>query len=227
MGNETVQTKKPSLFGMIFSPGEQFERLRERPVIWVPLILFTLITTILAVVVVLNMDYTMTPGLEESSPEELEMIKIFGAVGGGIAGLFSVPIGYLFYSAIYFLAAKMVKSNVRFKQMFSLIIFVSFITILGSIINQLLALVLGEDPAIMFTSLNSFIGATGPVGAILNSIEVFSIWYQVLLAIGLIKVAKLSKQSAITIVIVLFVIGILITAGITAGSSALERLTQV
>lgn len=227
MGNETVQTKKPSLFGMIFSPGEQFERLRERPVIWVPLILLTIITTIVTIVVAINMDYSSMPGMEGFSPEEIEMTRVGGIIVSGIGSFFFTPIGYLFFAAIYFIAAKIAKSEVNFKQMFSFMIFASFISLLGSIINQLIAVALGENPAIMFTSINSFIGATGVTGAILNSIEVFSIWYQVLLAIGLIKVAKLSKQSAITIVIVLFVIGILITAGIAAGSSALEGLTQV
>ncbi|WP_229078661.1 hypothetical protein [Bacillus paralicheniformis] len=34
-----TQVKKPSLFGIITSPVRQFERMRERPAIWLPMII--------------------------------------------------------------------------------------------------------------------------------------------------------------------------------------------
>ena len=222
MEQETVQVKKPALFGMILSPGEQFERIRERPVIWWPLILITILMTAIAVITALGMDYSAVPGMEMSA-EEQEMMKMFGAVGAGVAGFFSTPISFLIFGLICWGIAKIAKSDVTFKQMFSLMIFVSFITMIGQLLNQLIILAIAGDPTIPLTSLNSFVGATGVAGAVLGMIEVFTIWYYILLALGLIKVAKLSKPVAMTITIIFFAISI----GIAAITGAFEGLTQL
>ncbi|MBZ5748796.1 MULTISPECIES: Yip1 family protein [Metabacillus] len=222
MEQETVQVQKPSLFGMIFSPGEQFERMRERPVIWWPLILVTILMTAVAVLTALGTDYSAVPGMEMSA-EDQEMMKIFGAVGAGVAGFFGTPISFLIFGLILWGIAKIAKSNVTFKQMFSLMIFISFITMIGQLLNQLIILAIAGDPTILLTSLNSFVGATGILGAVLGTIEVFSIWYYILLALGLIKVAMLSKPVALTITIIFFAIGI----GIAAITGAFEGLTQL
>lgn len=222
MEQETVQVQKPSLFGMIFSPGEQFERMRERPIIWWPLILVTILMTAVAVLTALGTDYSAVPGMEMSA-EDQEMMKIFGAVGAGVAGFFGTPISFLIFGLILWGIAKIAKSNVTFKQMFSLMIFISFITMIGQLLNQLIILAIAGDPTILLTSLNSFVGATGILGAVLGTIEVFSIWYYILLALGLIKVAMLSKPVALTITIIFFAIGI----GIAAITGAFEGLTQL
>ncbi|MGM0873455.1 MAG: Yip1 family protein [Bacillota bacterium] len=221
MEQETTQTKKPSLFGMIFSPGEQFERIREKPVIWLPLILLSILAMIVAIFVTMNVDYAAISGMEMSAEEE-EMAKIFAVVIGALGGLFGTPISYLIFGGILFGIAKIAKSSVTFKQMFSLMIFISFISMIGQIINQVIIVAIDGDPYIMLTSLNSFIGADGALGAVLGVIEVFSIWYYILLAIGLVKVATLSKPVAYIITIVFFSISLIIAAI----SGAFEGLTQ-
>ncbi|UPG63090.1 Yip1 family protein [Metabacillus endolithicus] len=194
MEEQTIKTKKPSLFGMIFQPGEQFERLRERPVIWLPLILLSILGTVIAVLTVLNVDYSTLPG-PAMSAEELELTKMFGIIFGGLGGLFGTSIGFLVVAAILFGIAKIAKSSVSFKQMFSLIIFTGFITTIGQLLNQLIIFAIGGDPYVMLTSVNSLIGADGVLGAVLGVFEVFQIWYYVLLALGLMKVSAFQTGS--------------------------------
>ena len=43
-----IKVEKPSLLGTIWSPGEQFERIRERPKVWGPLAIIALLFTILS-----------------------------------------------------------------------------------------------------------------------------------------------------------------------------------
>jgi hypothetical protein len=207
----TIQSKKPSLFGMIFQPGEQFERMKEKPAIWVPLILMSLLGTVVAILAALNVDYTALPGMEMSA-EELEFTKIFGVVFGAIGGLIGTSIGFLVFGAILFGIAKIAKSPVTFKQMFSLMIFTGFISMIGQLINQIVIYAIGGDPYIMLTSVNSFVGADGALGAVLGVFEVFNIWYYILLALGLVKVAQLSKPAAYTIAIIFFILGIIVAA---------------
>lgn len=212
MEEQTIKTKKPSLFGMIFQPGEQFERLRERPVIWLPLILLSILGTVIAVLTVLNVDYSTLPG-PAMSAEELELTKMFGIIFGGLGGLFGTSIGFLVVAAILFGIAKIAKSSVSFKQMFSLIIFTGFITTIGQLLNQLIIFAIGGDPYVMLTSVNSLIGADGVLGAVLGVFEVFQIWYYVLLALGLMKVKfQLSKPAAYTIAIIFFILGLIVAA---------------
>lgn len=219
---ETIQSKKPSIFGMIFSPIEQFERIRVKPVIWLPLVLLTIIATIMGVLVVLNTDPATVPGVEMSA-EELEMVKVFGVVVGVLGGLIGTPLVFVVMAAILLGVSKIFKSDVTFKKMFSLIIFISFITVIGQILNQLIILAINSDPVVTLTSLNSFIGADGVLGAVFSAIEVFNIWYTILLAMGLVKVANLSKPTAYTISIVYFLIGI----AFAAASGAVQGMTQL
>ena len=219
---ETIESKKPSIFGMIFSPSEQFERMRVKPVIWLPLILLTIVATVMGVLVVLNTDPATVPGVEMSA-EELEMAKMFGVVVGVLGGLIGTPLVFVVMAAILLGVSKIFKSDVTFKKMFSLIIFISFITMIGQILNQLIILAINGDPLITLTSLNSFIGADGALGAVLSAIEVFNIWYYILLAMGLVKVANLSKPTAYTISIIFFLIGV----AFAAASGAVQGMTQL
>lgn len=223
MDQETIQTKKPSLFGMIFQPEEQFERIREKPVIWLPLIIISLLGTVIAVLAAFNVDYSTVPGMEGMPADQIELSKMFGIIFGGIGALFGTPIGFLIFGGILFGITKIAKSPVTFKQMFSLIIFTSIISTIGQLLNQLIIYAIGSDPTVMLTSINSFIGAEGALGAVLGAIEVFNIWYYILLGLGLVKVAQLSKPAAYTITVIFFILGLIVAAA----SGALEGLTQL
>ncbi|PMC35144.1 YIP1 family protein [Bacillus sp. UMB0899] len=222
MEQETVQSKKPSLFGMIFQPGEQFERMREKPVIWLPLIILSILGAVVGVLAGLNVDYATVPGMEGMPAEQIEMSKMFGVIFGGIGALFGTPIGFVIFAAILFGITKIAKSPITFKQMFSLILFTSFISTIGQVLNQLIIYAIGSDPTVMLTSINSFIGAEGVMGGVLSTIEVFNIWYYILLGIGLVKVAQISKPAAYTITIIFFALGLIVAVV----SGALEGLAQ-
>ena len=206
---------KPSLFGMIWSPGEQFERLRERPRIWLPLIMITLITAIITGLSAYMMPdevYQMQPGMELPA-DELAMVKLFGAIGGGIGSLFAIPITILIMAAIMLLVTTLAHTGATFKQLLSLNIFIYFITMLGAILNVLAMPLVGGDAMASVTSLNSLVGAEGLLSGVLGGVEVFAIWTTILTAIGLQKVAGLSKGMSWTVAIVFFLVGIAITVG--------------
>jgi len=223
MEQETVKTKKPSIFGMIFQPGEQFERIREKPVIWLPLILLSFLGAVVALLTALNVDYSTISGMEGIGEDEIAFTKMISIILGGLGGLFGTPLGLLIFSGILLGISKLVKSPVTFKQMFSLMIFTSFISMVGQLLNQLIIYAIGLDPTVMLTSINSFIRAEGALGAVLGAFEVFNIWYYILLGLGLVKVAQLSKPAAYTITVIFFILGLIVAAA----SGALEGLTQL
>lgn len=204
-------TAKPSLFGMIWSPGEQFERMKERPSFWGALIIVTILMTIATVVTTIATPdeiYQMGPG-GQLSADELAMAKVFGMVFAGIGGLIGTPVGILISAAIMLLIATLAHTGTNFKQMLSLNAYIFFIGMIGTLLNAVVHLAIGGDPAVVVTGLNSLVQGEGTTGGLLNGIEIFSIWTTILTAMGLHSVAGLSKGLSWTVAIVFFIVGLL------------------
>ena len=212
MGNmsEEVKAKNPSIWGMIWSPTEQFERIKERPKIWGALAIVTVLFVIGMYLTSLG-DPMVIEGMPEIPEEELAAVSMFTTITMIITGLFTPIFGVLISTVIYLIIAKIARSEVSFKQLFSMNTYIMMISALSMILNGIGVALLGGTAGTMYTSLGSLIGAEGTMGALLTSIEVFAIWGMILQAIGLQKVANFSKGLAWTIVIVFFAIGIIFT----------------
>lgn len=212
MGNmsEEVKVKNPSIWGMIWSPTEQFERIKERPKIWGALAIVTVLFVIGMYLTSLG-DPMVIEGMPEIPEEELAAVSMFTTITMIITGLFTPIFGVLIATVIYLIIAKIARSEVSFKQLFSMNTYIMMISALSMILNGIGVALLGGTAGTMYTSIGSLIGAEGTMGALLTSIEVFAIWGMILQAIGLQKVANFSKGLAWTIVIVFFAIGIIFT----------------
>lgn len=198
---------KPSLLGMITQPREQFERIRENPTILVPIIIVIILAIITTLFSLKGASAELDAELLELGEEGLLLFTIGLQITSVIVAIIAVPIAILIAAAIYLLVAKVAKSDVSFKQLFSMIVFTSFITSLGGLFNGIISLFTGSfNPEI--TSLNVIFGLDGVAGLFLSSIEVFSIWGIILTALGLQIVAKFPKGLAWGIVIAFTLIGI-------------------
>ncbi|WP_350254117.1 toxin SDP protection protein YknW [Bacillus halotolerans] len=207
--NGGVSTEKPSLLGVITSPGTQFERIRERPVVWGPLLIVAAIIIVGAVLQGLGTDYsellknTNTNGLTAEQVETLGTITkytgMIGSILGGIAALFIAPL-------IYWLCVKISGGVTTYKKMLSLGLFVSLISSLGLLINGIVAFTTDASSLYSMTSLAGIIPSDMPLANVLNTFEIFSIWSYVLLAIGLHKTGGISKKAGWISVIILFVL---------------------
>lgn len=211
---ETKNLEKPSLFGMIFNPTEQFERIKERPLIWGAMVIVTILTMLGFWLMSLGIEIP-----ELSEVEEIPGMEVFAQIGMVMTGLFTPILGVLISSFILWIIIKIARSEATFKQLFSMNTYIMLISAISIIVNGALTAVLGGDGETMFTSLGSLVSAEGAVAGLFNSLEVFTIWGVVLSAIGLHKVAELSKGLAWGISIAFFVISILFSM-IGAGLSA-------
>ncbi|MFC0270761.1 Yip1 family protein [Metabacillus herbersteinensis] len=217
----TETTAKPSLIGMFLSPTLQFDRMRERPTIWLPLIIVTVIGVITGLLVATGMGDAALEDLGLSGAEA-QTAQMFTMLLAGIGSLIFIPVGFLIYSLILLAIIKIAGSEATFKQLFSLTIFTTFITTIGQLLNAIINLSLGSDSVYFVTGLNSLVGAEGALGGFLNTIEVFSIWGYVLIGMGLHKVAQLSKPASIIIAIIFFVLACIMAAA----GGALEGMSQ-
>lgn len=199
--------KKPSLFGMITSPTEQFTRIKKRPIIWGAMGILIVLFIIGVWLNALGVD--VPPEVQELEiDEELAAgMQVFETMYTIIAGIFIPLFTVLIASFIHWLVAKVSQSTVSFKQLFSMNTYILIISAVGTILNGAFSALMGDGTGSMFTSLGSIIEVQGAMAGLFNSLEVFSIWTVIVTAIGLHKVADFSKGLAWTISILFFVIG--------------------
>lgn len=219
-----VNLEKPSLFGIITEPKTQFKRIVDNPIILVPFIIVTILTVLGMLLMMTQIDFMgIDPYFNQMSEEEVMIATIFAQATFAITGLFIPAFSILISTVIYFIIAKIAKSTVSFKQMFSMNTFIYMITVLSIFVNALGFFGMSNpNPDVYLTSLNSIIGAEGALGALLSSIEIFTIWGLIVTAIGLQIVARFSKGLAWGIVIVFFVI----TLGFSVGTAVVLEMFE-
>ena len=214
-----VQIKGPSLFGMITQPVEQFERIKRKPKIWVPMLMITLLSVIGTFFLTQALDISELIG-DEVPSEQVEFVKIFTLVTMIIIGVFSPIVSVLITSAVLLAVTKIANSEVSFKQLFSMNTYIYLITALGLFFNGLIRLLIGGNAEVYVTSIAGLIDSNS---TILGVFEIFTIWAIILMAIGLNKVANLSKGVAATIAVIfiLFQIGMAFIGSLFSGVSGM------
>lgn len=197
-------SQKPSLLGVIWSPSVQFDKIRNTPKIWIPLLIITIMYIVGTYLTFSQFDFEALLG--ETVPEEqMEIMVTISKITGAITGVFIPIFSVLISSAIYLLISKIAKSDVTFKQLFSLNTYILFVSAIGILFNSLIHLLIDGNSEIYVTSLAGVIGSTN---AVLAGVEIFSIWGIILTAIGLQKVARLSKGLSWTVALIFFIFGL-------------------
>lgn len=197
------QKGKPSLARMFWNPREQLLKIKQNPIIALPLLIVTIIFIIASTLkaVSIRPEDIMLPGM---SIQEAEMVaanvKAFTAMSGFISPLLSIT----GVTILYFLILKAVGKEVTFRQIFSMNIFIFVIGAAGLIVNSLLWIVFdGSQSGWMFTSLGGLLKSEI---VLLHSIELFRIWSFIVTSIGFQTVGRLSKSASVILAIILFIL---------------------
>ncbi|WP_251552425.1 Yip1 family protein [Neobacillus muris] len=206
-----IQTEKntkketPSLIGMFTSPSEQFNRIKANPKIWLPLLVVSILYAIGLFFMVSAMDVSTL--IDQGVPEDqADVILGITKVTVAITGIITPIIGALFSSVIHLVIAKAARSNVSFKQLYSMNIFIMVIGAAGLLLNMVIRFAIGGNPETYVTSLAGLVNMEKPGG--LASIEVFGIWSTILTAFGLHKTAEFSKGLSWTVAIIFFLLSV-------------------
>ncbi|MDO6658470.1 Yip1 family protein [Anaerobacillus sp. 1_MG-2023] len=225
--NEDYEEKgnaaKPSLLGMIWSPGEQFKSIRQAPKVWLPLIVVTVLSLIGGWLMILGPGFEeqfATGDLQGENVDGLILFtKIITIVSVGVGPVLSILVG----SFILWLINKATSSEVTFKQFFSMNTYIGFIGAIGAVLNGLIIAIVGGTVDKLYTSLGSLVSGEGFLGGFLNGIEIFGIWTIILTALGLRITAQWPKALVWTIVIILFLftIGGAVITGVTNNMSGI------
>ena len=210
------ESSKPSLLKIVLDPTKEFQKIRNKPSIFIPLLIISLCSALIGGATTFFMD---TETLLKDAPTEsagiLEgnagLVKGFLVGGASLSSLITPFFTILLLSVFLLLLVKIKKSDVTFKQLFSMNTYIYTISIIGTFINSSIILLIHGDLSKFPTSLGAMVDSEGVLSGILSKVEIFQIWQLILIAIGLQYIAKISKAYSYTIVTIIFILSIAIT----------------
>lgn len=189
------KTQKPTIIGVSTKPAEHLKRVWENPLIWWPLCCVLILTVIVTY---------LSKLVNEGMWADLSMPIPFVYVVTLIGLLLGIVINAAIYKFIVFLA----KGDASFQQLFSAVLFITPITIIGTIISHLTVIFFHVPKDITVTSLNALIRLPGQWHAVLANIDIFVIWSLILTGLLFIQVGRMSPRTSWIIVGVFYLLSL-------------------
>jgi hypothetical protein len=225
-----------TLSGIFFEPGRTFEALRQRPrflVAGMILLALSLTVTILVMQKVnfsefITRQITSGPRSEQMTDEQKQKAVAFWTGPIGKAVVYVIPVVFTIIAftagaAIYLLAVMLMGGKLSYKQALSVWIYSSFPpAILQTILAVVILFMKSADEidlnksggGLVVTSLGALLNPSSPaLRAALGWFDLFTFYGMYLAALGLRKVGKISSGAAWTIIIALWIIGMLFSTG--------------
>lgn len=218
INTQDVGAKKPSLLGMITSPGEQFERMKTSNAVWGAFWLLVLIAGLVGGFAAYV--YSLTPEAINLNKELGVTVSAAMTYGMGF-GVIAISMAFVFLlsAVVYKVLMVFISNDTSYKKLLAITVYSSVISLLGLLINTILAYILGGTGQEMYTGLEPiFASSNGVVKGIVSKFEVFTIWGYAVTWLGLQITAGLTKKQATIITIVFFVL--------TLGMGALQGMFQ-
>ncbi|MFB9757963.1 Yip1 family protein [Ectobacillus funiculus] len=219
-----VEVAKPSLWGVITSPSLQFERMKQRAPIGLPMLLMAVLYAIIGALSAYFVASSpeIAGQMPADMPEEAQFFTsaTFVAIMGGAGALIGIPLLFLITALFYKICMMIMGNDTSYKKLLSILIYTSVIGVLGGAVNVLLMAIFGGLD-VQYTSLAPLFKAGTMLHRVGATFEVFSIWSLVVTAIALQKTADLRKGQAITLVVIFFAIslGFSILGGLLGSAS--------
>jgi hypothetical protein len=203
---ENAKAKIPSLLGVISSPGVQFERMKEKaPIGWPIFFMFVLLAIGGALASYVSLNNPVIKNINSTAGMQIPVSLTLGmgAVGAGVGGLIS----FFIIAGFYKLCMIFMGNDTPYKKLLGINVYSSIISTIGLFVNGIIAILLGGYET-TYTSIAPLVGDHPTLKAIAGQFDIFDIWYYVVIMIGMQIVAGLSRNKAIVLVVILFLIGI-------------------
>ncbi|WP_433773031.1 Yip1 family protein [Bacillus wiedmannii] len=208
MNTQKVGGEKPSLFGMITSPGLQFERMKTSNAVWGAFWLLVLLGGLVGGFAAYV--YSLTPEAIKLNKELGVTVSAAMTYGMGFGvGAIGMAFGFLLSAVVYKVLMMFMSNDTSYKKLLAITVYSSVISLLGLLINVILAFVLGGSGQEMYTGLGPiFSSSSGVIKGIASKFEVFTIWGYIVTWLGLQITAGLSKKQATIITMVFFILSL-------------------
>lgn len=234
-----------ALTGVFTSPGETFETIVNTPkkTYWViPVIISVVVGIVLAFL--FFRDEQLITGIMDKQKAALEQRMEEQVKSGKMSseqakvaienaekfmdpkGVFFQVIGYggavispfliLFVlSLVYLIVLKIMKADFEFTNLLNVVGLSLMITIVGGIVGLVLSIIVGEISTVSLGLIIKDSAVGLKMHELLNKIDVFTIWFYFVVAVGVSKVSKISSGKAYGIVYGIWILWIVATTGIS------------
>ena len=186
-------TPKPTMIGVSIRPSKHLKRVWEHPFVWWPLSCVLVLT-----VVVTYLSQLVNAGMWADLSLPIPVVYVVTLIG--------LILGIVINAAIYRFIVFLAKGDASFQQLFSAVLFITPITIIGTIISHLAVILFHVPKDITVTSLNALIQVSGPWHAVLANFDLFVIWNLVLTGFLLIQVGRISPRISWMMIGVFYVL---------------------
>jgi len=231
-------SKTDAMSGVITEPGETFEAIASGPKnnYWIYPVLIAVVLSLLSSFLFMRdpelsrntmdkqkakmsekfdqniRDGKMTQEEADNAMESMNPNSPFFKVIGYVGALVGPFIILLLLSVVYLIVLKIMKAEVEFTNILNVVGLALLISSVGSILAILISIMKGNmtgvSPGIFLTE--ESIGEKA--FAFLNKLDVFTIWFYAVIAIGLTKIAKIDMAKSATIVFGLFLVYAVLTS---------------
>jgi Yip1-like protein len=227
------------LIGVLVAPVRTFQSIAQRPTWLVALLVLVALGTTVGVLAFQKVDIeaAVRAQIEErsggdASAEQVERAtEVMGKFGWVIAlfgGLVFAPLAYLAVALVFWVVFKLLGSDLAFPASFS----VTLHGLMPGAVGALLAIpvVIGAEEIdlqdlqsgnLLLTNLGALApeGSGAALRSLLSSLDLFSLWSLVLLAVGYAIVGRVSRATAAWTVTALWILYVLCKAGWAAAFS--------
>lgn len=239
-GNEPTAAADPgpgSLFAVLYAPVKTFMGLAARPRILLPLLFLIVLSGISGAVLISKIDPDEQRSqmreqfekqgmagaqLEESVQRASGFMAKFGLVfalfGSVIVAVFAVLFGALLLGGLKLSGA----SELSFRQALSITVHawmpvgvVSLLSIPVALGRQTISMAEAQSGNILMSNLGFLANeqTSNVMRALLSSVDVFSFWTLALTTIGGAVMGRVSRGAALTVALVLWILGVLLRVG--------------
>lgn len=213
------------VIGVLFSPDATFASIARRPDWVMPLVILLIMSMAAGVVIAQHVDFGAAAReameqnkniTQEQMDKGVKMAAGIGKVATYLSPVLTV-IGLLVMAGVLLLAFRIFGGEGDFKQAFSVTCYASMPSVIKGLVMLIIVLAKGGTiPAqALATLVRSNLGfladyKVSPMAfALLSSVDIFSIWFCVLLIIGFAYVARVSRAKAAVVVVSLWVVVLL------------------
>lgn len=208
------------LVRVLFSPGEVFERVRERPVWFVPAIALGIVVTILNYLILPFRMAAMAPQLAKaaaSNPGAPAQIESFQRIAVFASPIFVVIFLLIVAGVLWLLVTLLAGGDAKYRTLLSVATYTALPSILLQVAGLAVLKMKGVEAVTSAMDLQPPLGLNllapdvgGFLAGALAAINPFSIWGTILTAIGIQVTHKTSKGSAYIVAIIGLLLGVLL-----------------
>jgi hypothetical protein len=207
--------------GIIVSPKRVFADIDGGAPWWQPWIWVSLINMIVAYVMIPIQIQTYRLRVDEVPKEQFDQtiahmqafpLKYLGIIVAPVM----VLVAALVFSAASYIAVSVLSDRASFRKHFTIYLYGAIVASLGMLVSNIVVVAKGIE------NIRSFRDSMAPFGpaafvpeghkipyAILSTLDVFSVWFYVLMVLGVMHVFRMSGRSAVLVVIPIWLLSVL------------------